>query len=496
MGRGDGYGDDKEEEHGHQHGAEHPHEHGKVHISSEEALEKAEKKYPGERQIFHHHIHTLFSQLDGVASPRDYIKRAKEFGMTGISCTDHGNLAAIPDMYFEAADAGLRFIPGIEAYFNEYHPVWADLESKGVKLADVKADSPEIAERITRNRHLIILAKNKVGWRNMLHLTSDSWEKGFYYKPRIWMDVLRPKKEGLIVLSGCLNGPIAHELALAVKHKADHGKAQRYLENAISWVKKLKDEFAEDFFFELQMPGPDIKEGHDVLSLSIQLAKQFNIKTALTGDCHYLKKEDWETQRVLMAVGQKMTIDDPNLFMADTCEGYLKSRAEFRQTFSEFGYDRYATINDIETAMDGTIEIAERCEPFSPDLSPKLPSIQEADHKLMARCASELVKRGLNRSEKRYLVDGVMVTHAEQVMIELERIREKGFSSYFLITQDICNFSRINGWPVAPGRGSAPGSLVCYLLGITELDPLKWGLSFNRFLSPSRGGYMLKCVME
>lgn len=472
--------------------------HGNIHYSTEESIEKAEKKYPGPKEIFHHHIHTLFSQLDGVASPKDYIKRAKEFGMSGISCTDHGNLSAIPDMHFECVDAGLKFIPGIEAYFNDYHPTWRELESKGMKFGDVKEKYPEIAERIRDNRHLIILAKNQTGWRNMLHLTSESWEKGFYYKPRMWMDLLKQKKDGLVILSGCLNGPICYEICEAVKHKqlGDNAKAQHYLQNAITWVKKLKDEFGESFFFELQMPGPDLKEGYEVLQLSIQLAKQFNVKTALTGDCHYLKKEDWETQRVLMAVNQKMTIHDPNLFMADTCEGYLKSRAEFRQTFYEFNYDKFATINDIEDAIDGTLAVAEMCEPFSPDLSPKLPSIPNADEEITKICIAELIKRNLHKSKKKYPVDGQMVTHVEQVEIELKRIQEKGFSSYFLITKDICDFSRINGWPVAPGRGSAPGSLVCYLLGITELDPLKWGLSFNRFLSPSRGGYMLKCTME
>ena len=136
------------------------------------------------------------------------------------------------------------------------------------------------------------------------------------------------------------------------------------------------------------------------------------------------------------------------------------------------------------------------CENWEPDLSPKLPQIDDADRKLAELVVAGLHAKGLHTSTKKYLVDGREVSHFEQAQLELQRIREKGFSSYFLITQDLVDFSRQKGWPVSPGRGSAPGSLVCFLIGITGIDPLKHGLSFNRFLSPSRGGYMLKCTMD
>lgn len=510
--------------------SEHEHEHeaecpqgctGVTKPTSEESMEAADRKYPGPREFTHLHVHTLFSTLDGVASPADYVGRAKEFGMEAIAITDHGSLGGIPDMYFETKKAGIKLITGIEAYFNDHHMDWVRLRDSGVKMAEIREamykpeghegllamgvfedaqgrvlDSP--VNRITRNRHLIILAKNQVGFKNLLHITSNSWKIGYYRKPRIWLEAMSPRKEGLIVLSGCLNGPIAHELALA-SQALSMGQAERayiYIDRAEHWVRTLKDEFGDNFYFELQMPGPDITEGYDVLRLSIALAKKYGVRTALTADSHYLQRSDWETQRALMAVAQKMTIHDPNLFIADTCEGYLKSRAELRQTFYEFGYDKYATIQDIETACDGTTEIQERCDNFTPDLSPKLPEIEDADQKLAVIAAKALMDKGLHTSTKKYPVDGNMVTHVEQVSIEMERIRTKGFSSYFLITKDLVDYSRSNGWLVGPGRGSAPGSAICYLLGITTLDPLKWGLSFNRFLDPSRGGYMLKCTMD
>ncbi len=488
-----------------------PTEHGHVHTDKcghakpdvkqqVDAAEEAAQKYPGPTSFVHLHTHTLFSTLDGVAAPNQYIERAKHFGMSALAITDHGSLAGLPDAYFSAKKEGVKLIPGIEAYHNEYHKYIVEAKEKGVKIGELIQNDPEIASRIRRNRHLIILAKNETGFKNLLHLTSGAWEQGFYYKPRIWMDRIKQHKEGLILLSGCLNGPISHEIMKAVEAKraGESTKASAYFQAAQDWIKRFKDEFADDFYFEIQMPGPDIAAGYDVLKASIALAKRFGVKTVLTGDSHYLDKADFEVQRAMMAIDQDMTVEQIKTegFMIDTCEGYMKSRAQFRQTFYEQGYERVAKIDDIEEACDNSLLVAAKCQSFTPDLNPKLPEIDEADHKLSRLTAEALTKRGLHKKDKKYLIDGRQVTYVEQVKIELTRIKEKKFSSYFLITRELVKFSRDLGYDVGPARGSAGGSLVCFLIGIHDMDPMQWGLSFDRFLSESRGGDMLRCVME
>ncbi len=466
--------------------------------------EQAAKKYPGPSELIHLHAHTLFSTLDGVAAPDEYIDRAKYLGMDAMAITDHGSLGGIPDAYFAAKSSGIKLIAGIEAYINEYHQQLADMKAQDISIGDLPTDNPnflpddQLQSRIRRNRHMIILAQNQQGWKNLLKLTAESWKNGFYYKPRMWMDMIRPYKEGLIMLSGCLNGPISYELMHAVKAKklGQSTLATCYYKRAIEWVTRLKDEFADNFFFEIQMPGPDIAEGYDVLGLSLKLAKKFNVKTVLTGDSHYLHKEDFIVQRAMMAIDQDTTIDDPEMFIIDTCEGYMKSRAQFRETFHEQGYEKVALINDIETACDNSLLVAAKCETFQPDLTPKLPEIQDADAILAKLAAEGLAKRGLHKNTKKYYIDGKYVTYVEQTKIELARIKEKKFSSYFLITRNLVMKSRLLGYDVGPARGSAGGSLVCFLIGIHDMNSPEWGLSFDRFLSMTRGGYMLKCDME
>lgn len=469
-----------------------------------DAAERADRKYPGPSDLIHLHAHTLFSTLDGVASPQDYIDRAKYLGMGSMAITDHGSLGGIPDAYFAAKESGVKLIAGIEAYINEFHPQLIQLREEGKKLGELPTDNKDflpddqLPSRIRRNRHMIILAQNQQGWKNLLRITAESWSRGFYYKPRMWMDMIKPHKEGLIMLSGCLNGPISFELMHAVKAKklGNMTLAKSYIQRAVDWIKKLKDEFGENFYFEIQMPGPDIEEGYDVLHLSLKLAKKYNVRTVLTGDSHYLHKEDFIVQRAMMAIDQDTTIDDPDMFIIDTCEGYMKSRAQFRETFHEQGYKRVAAINDIEEACDNSIHIAEKCEAFEPDLSPKLPEIDDADLKLSKLAAEGLAKRGMHKITKKYYIDGRWVTYVDQVKIELQRIKEKKFSSYFLITRDLVMKSRKMGYDVGPARGSAGGSLVCFLIGIHDMNPLEWNLSFDRFMSMSRGGYMLKCGVE
>jgi DNA polymerase-3 subunit alpha len=193
----------------------------------------------------------------------------------------------------------------------------------------------------------------------------------------------------------------------------------------------------------------------------------------------------------MMAIDQDTTIDDPELFVVNSSEQYFKTRYELRATFNLNGYIQIAPIGVFESACNNTLEVADKCESFKPDLSPKLPNIENAEEELVKLALQGLRKKGLDKDKTKYHIDGRDVTYKEQMEIELNRIIEKGFTSYFLITRSLVQCSLKKGYPLGPGRGSASGSLICYLLDISQLDSIKWGLSFDRFQSPARGGYML-----
>jgi len=263
---------------------------------------------------------------------------------------------------------------------------------------------------------------------------------------------------------------------------------------AIDYVQKFKDAFGDDVYVEVQMPClADTSDLDDRKHfwLLLKIAEKLGVRAVLTNDVHYPNRIDFETQKLMMAISQNVTVDSPDLFHVNSDEQYLKTRADLYDTFKTKGYDKHATNAQFEAMCDNTLLVAQKCEEFSPDLEPKIPTNDGDADKLKRIVVSELIRRGLHKCTKKYVVDNREVTYFEQVKIELNRFIEKGFASYFLITQDLVRYSveELKA-PVGP-RGSVGGSLVCHLLGITELDPLKWGLSFNRFLSPSRGGFML-----
>jgi DNA polymerase-3 subunit alpha len=463
-----------------------------------EEAEQAEKKYPGPQDFTHLHTHSLFSTLDGVATPKQYIQRCAQVGMSAFALTDHGSLAGLPDAYWAAEEHKVKLLAGCEIYYNDYHQKMREYQSHDIKLNALKLTDPDFVERFRRNRHLTVISKNMTGYRNLLHLMQDAHETGLYYnKPRTWYGQLEKYRDGLIVLSGCLNGPVCHELRAGSKARdeQDNVKSSAYFRKALDYVKKMHELFGEDFYLELQMPGESIERAQEVFFQLSAIAKKLEIPVVMTGDIHYLHRRDFELQKTLMAVEQGVTVDDPNLFHVDSDEGFFKTRAQFRQTFIDQGYDKYDPISLFEKSCDNTVEIAEKCSAFKPDAAPKLPEIQDADEKLHKLVAGALIRKGFHKDKNKYLIDGRMVTYKEQVKIELARIMEKRFSSYFLITRNLVQFARDENYDVGPARGSAGGSLVCFLLRIHDLDPLKWGLSFDRFLSPSRGGFMLKVEM-
>ena len=251
--------------------------------------------------------------------------------------------------------------------------------------------------------------------------------------------------------------------------------------------------------FAIRLKTRDINIEHysgEVYNLQVSNDETYCCLNVCTHNCHYLNRDDWNTQRLMMAISQNLTIDSPELFTSNSNEQFLKTRADLYETFKTKGYDKNASDANFDEICDNTLLVADRCETFKPNLDPKIPTSEGDDKKLRELVARALIKRGLHTNPKKYIIDNKSVTYKDQAKIELDRFIEKGFSSYFLITQDLIQYSiNILHAPVGP-RGSVGGSLVCYLLGIHELDPLKWGLSFDRFLSPSRGGYMLNIKAE
>lgn len=464
-----------------------------------EAAIEAESKHQGPKDFTHLHSHSLFSTLDGVSDPEQYVERASQLGMKSFALTDHGSLAGLPDLYWAAKKFGVKPLSGCEIYLNDWHPKMLEMQAKGIDMATIKTSDPEFMERYRRNRHLTVICKNMTGFKNLIALMCDAYESGLYYnKPRTWTEKLKEYREGLIVLSGCLNGPICHELRKGIdcKKGGDLYGTSRYNRQAIDYVKQMRDIFGDDFFIELQMPGENIENAKEVYFQMSYLSKKFGIQSVMTGDMHYLHRRDFELQKAMMAVDQGVTVNDPNLFHVDSDEGFFKNRAQFRQTFHEHGYNhKEFGIDWFEQACDNTILISEKCEGFKPDLAPKLPEVPNADEVISKLVAEALIRKGLHQNHTKYMVDGVMVTYKEQAKIELNRIIEKKFSSYFLITRNLIQHAKSQNCEVGPARGSAGGSLVCYLLGITCIDPISFGLSFDRFLSPTRGGYMLNVTM-
>lgn len=433
----------------------------------------------------HLHTHTIFSPLDGVASPTEYFNICKERGYPAIAITEHGNMASVPDCYWASQKTGVKYIAGSEIYYNDYEEERKRLEKSGKTTNQMDEDEKQ---KYARHRHLTVLCKNMTGYKNLLQIKTEASEHNFFRKPRASLDIIRKHADGLIILSGCMNGPISFEIMQHI-HKKNLGVhseefLNHYIQNAVSLAKHYKDIMGDDFYIELQMPGID----GDVMLFKwlLSIAKSLDIKCVLTNDAHYIESKDYNLQRIMMAVDQGVTVDSDELFISDSTNGFFKTRDELRNTFTESFESKDSTMEDFEAACDHALEIAEKCESFKPDTSSKLPQIEDADNVLRSLVAKALRDTGLG-NKKEYI---------DRAKFELNRIIEKEFSSYFLICRDlVLQSTKKMGMPVGP-RGSAGGSLVCYLIGIHEINPIEFNLSFDRFLSSSRGGKMLQANME
>lgn len=391
------------------------------------------------KNFVHLHLHTEYSLLDGVGKIDDYLDRAKELGMQAIAITDHGNLFGALEFYKKARKKGIKPIIGMEAYVCE----------RGME------------DKEGRNFHLILLARDNEGYRNLLKISSESFIRGFYYKPRVDKNFLKEHSEGLIALSACMQG----EISRRILDMESEDKISSAIDEYVDILGR------ENFFIEVQANG--IKEQFELNEKLYEIAKQNNLKLVATNDTHYVNEGEHTLQDILICVQTGAKLSDEKRMRIETEELFLKSR---EQVLGQLG-EKYLE------AVDNTIIIAERCNvdiEFGhfkfPDY--KIPTCVKTIEAFLRK----LVYLGLS---KRY-PHGLTKSIVERVEYELGIIEKMGYAGYFVVVWDFIDFARRKNIPIGPGRGSAAGSLIAYALGITQLDPLKYNLIFERFLNPER----------
>ena len=391
----------------------------------------------------HLHVHTEYSLLDGAARIGDLVARAKELGMTSLAITDHGVMFGVIDFYRECKKQGIRPVIGCEVY------------TAARTLFD------KDAERDKRMGHLVLLAKNNQGYKNLMKIVSEGYRHGFYYKPRIDKNVLRQYHEGLIALSACLAGEIPHRLL-----NGDY-------EGAKKEALEMQDIFGEgNFYLELQDQG--LEEEARILPDMKRLHAETGIPFVATNDSHYVRQEDAVAQDILMCIQMGTTVDEENRMRFSNDQFYLKSEDEMRKIFAS-----------IPEACDNTEKIAQQCDVTFTFGELHLPDFQAPEGLTKPEYLRKLCEKGL--VERYPEAEGeALADLQERLNYELSTIENMGYVEYFLIVWDFINYAKENHIMVGPGRGSAAGSIVAYTLRITDIDPIKYGLIFERFLNPER----------
>ena len=395
----------------------------------------------------HLHLHTKYSLLDGANTIDAIVDAADRYKMPALAITDHGNMYGAIDFYRTAVKKGIKPIIGCEGYI-------------APKSRLDKKDSYGITNA---SFHIILLASNLTGYKNLLKLVSSAHLDGFYYRPRIDKELLARHSEGLIVLSSCLKGEIPYRIL--------QGRTDEAMKAAGEYIEIVGK---DNFFFEIQDNG--IEDQVKVNKELIALSKKLNVQVVVTGDCHYLKKEDSKAHDILLCIQTGANINSPNRLRFSTDEFYMKSPDEMHRAFAE-----------IPEALLNTKKIAERCNVELELGKFYLPEYNVPDGYSRENYLEELVNKGMSeRIRQKDCADVPKDTFETRLKEELKVINSMGYSGYFLIVWDFINFAKANSIPVGPGRGSAAGSLVAYCLRITDINPLTHGLLFERFLNPER----------
>jgi len=390
----------------------------------------------------HLHNHTEYSLLDGACRTPALVETAASMGMPAVAITDHGNMHGVIDFYKAARSAGVKPIIGMEAYVAPRSR--KDRRTYGVKDACF---------------HLVLLVKNDEGYRNLIKLATAAHLEGFYYKPRIDKEMLSEHRRGLIALSGCLKGEVSY---LILKGEVEQAR------EVAGFYREL---FGDDFYLELHNHG--ISEQQAVNPVLMEIGKELSIPVVATNDTHYVKREDAEAHDVLLCIQTGNSVADEKRLKFATDQFYFKSPEEMANAFPE-----------CPEALSNTVSIAEKCN-LELDFSHQhYPTFHVDCEGSLKDYLAHLCEEGLAR---RY--DRVTPEIRERLDYEIGVIDAKGLTSYILIVWDFVHSAREKGIPVGPGRGSAVGSLVCYLLGISDIDPLKYGLPFERFINPERPSF-------
>ncbi len=399
----------------------------------------------------HLHLHSEYSLLDGACRISEIPARAAECGQSAVAITDHGAMYGAVSFYLECKKAGIKPIIGCEVY-----------------VAPNSRFEKSSAESEKNYNHLVLLCKNEIGYQNLIYLVSMGYTEGFFSKPRIDMDLLRSHSEGLVALSACLAGKIPVLLL-----------GGRY-DDALEYALEMKSIFGrENFYIEVQNHG--IAEQKQILPQLVKIAREADLELVATNDAHYLRRPDARVQEVLMCIQTGTVVGEKKYESFATGELYFKDTNEMRMLFPENEYPR---------ALENTVKIAEMCN-FDFDFeSQYLPEFKVPDGASAADHLRRLALDGLCKKTENGLIKYTS-EHSEREYIdrmnyELDTIEKMGYSDYFLIVADYVNFAKSRDIPVGPGRGSGAGSLVAYLIGITEVDSIKYDLLFERFLNPER----------
>jgi len=396
----------------------------------------------------HLHVHTQYSLLDGMIRLDDLFKKVKEYGMPAVAMTDHGNIYGTVDFYKQAIKHGLKPIIGCELYVAPN------------KRTDRAGSGPG-----ENAYHLLVLATDMQGYKNLMKLSTLAFLEGFYYKPRIDKEILRKHHEGLIGMSACLHGEIAS------------GILRGNIDEATRQAMEYRDIFGDgNFFLEIMENGiPEQKKANEGL---IELSRKLSIPLVATNDCHYLNREDAEAHEVLLCIQTGKTLEEADRMRFSTDQFYLRSPTDMKNLFTY-----------CPEAIENTVKIAERCNLSLEFGKFYLPAFEVGENQTLDGMLQKMAREGLSLLLPKLLgndPENLKETYEKRLEQELAIIGSMGFAGYFLIVADFIEYARKNNIPVGPGRGSAAGSLVACALGITKIDPIRYNLFFERFLNPDR----------
>ena len=422
----------------------------------------------GQPQFVHLHVHTDFSLLDGACETSELLDEASRQKMPAVAITDHGNLFAAANFFYEASKRDVKPIIGCEVYVAK-----GSRHDRGEKSAPVRTlpngDQGEVEPGARGSNHLVLLCENLEGYHNLIKLVSAGFLEGFYYKPRIDYDLLAKHNKGLIALSACLRGPVTESV---VEERFDQARENAY---------RLRDVFGKgNFFLEVQDQGLEIEKG--VNRDLVRLSKETGIPLIATNDCHYLHHDDAHAQEVLLCIQTGKTMSDTHRMKFATDQFYFKSAVEMAKVFGE-----------LPDALSRTVDVAARCNVKIDRIPNALPEFKVPEGHTPGSYFEQVARAGfaqrvpyLEKLAKQGALRHPLSEYETRLSFEIEMIKKMHYEGYFLIVWDFIHYARAQEVPVGPGRGSAAGSLVSYALRITDVDPLQYNLLFERFLNPER----------